>query len=108
MSYSLARNIKTSLGPRGARRPLSGVSGGPRGGRISLYAMGGTDTYTAQTPCSSIPAGDPYRAPPNQCLATDGKTVMNFDAQGNVYAPTPWTTYLAIGAAALAVAHFLK
>jgi hypothetical protein len=34
--------------------------------------------------CSDVPAGDPSRKPPNQCLANDGTTVMAYQTDGSV------------------------
>jgi len=47
-------------------------------------AMG--DDYGSFTPCSSIPAGDPYRNASNSCTAPSGEIVM-FNADGTVTDP---------------------
>lgn len=60
-------------------------------------------TYNAQSDCTLIPAGDPYRVPGNQC--TNSGSTYTFDATGTpvkisdntIFGLTP--TSLAIGAA---------
>lgn len=55
----------------------------PRNGSMSGFGDPST-AYSAATDCTLIPAGDPYRLPPNQC--TTAGQLYNFDASGNVVA----------------------
>lgn len=52
---------------------LMGISG--------PYGLG--DAYSADTTCSAIPAGDPYRTSGNYCTQPSGN-VMEFNADGSV------------------------
>lgn len=106
------RAVKSALsglaghGVPGARAmaALSGISGGPRGNRVSMWAMGDPAIYTGATKCSEIPSGDPYRAPGNFCTGNDGSQKA-FDAQGNAISTGPDITTLALYAAGALVAY---
>lgn len=58
-----------------------------RGAVHSFSGFGDAAAYNASSDCTMIPAGDPYRAPGNQC--TSGGKVYGFDASGNVTGGTP-------------------
>lgn len=49
--------------------------------RRSLFGFG---DFNDESPCSSIPAGDPYRKPGNYCATPDGGYVT-FNADGSTY-----------------------
>lgn len=49
--------------------------------RRGLFGLG---DFNDESPCSSIPAGDPYRKPGNYCATPDGGYVT-FNADGSTY-----------------------
>lgn len=57
----------------------------PRVLRRRRRALLGFGDFSDETPCASIPAGDPYRRPGNYC-ATPGGGYTTFNADGSVYA----------------------
>ena len=86
------------------RSSLSGISGGPRGPRVSVYALGDPDVYTGATKCSDIPSGDPYRAPGNFCTGNDGSQ-KTFDKTGNAISTGPDIVTWGLYAGAALVAY---
>lgn len=79
VKHAMTTDQKVSL-----RRPMSGLTSGPRGTRISLVSL---DGYDQSSPCSSIPSGDPYRVAPNTCTDTEGN-VYTFDSKGSAVLQT--------------------
>lgn len=56
----------------------------PRPLRAALHGFGALGAYNDESPCSSIPVGDPYRTPGNYCATADGG-YTTFNADGSVY-----------------------
>lgn len=50
---------------------------------LNGYGLGRGLGYSDSDPCSSIPAGDPYRSPGNYCTQPSGN-VTEFNADGSV------------------------
>ena len=80
------------------------IRGVPPGYRVRRPMMGFGD-FNDETPCASIPAGDPYRKPGNYCATPDGG-YTTFNADGTTYvdpsaaaSATPPSTLDKIGAA---------
>lgn len=46
--------------------------------------LSGLGAFSDETPCSSIPMGDPYRKPGNYCATPDGG-ITTFNADGSTY-----------------------
>lgn len=51
-------------------------------------------TYTDDSPCGSIPAGDPYRSPGHWCMYNG--QMLQFDDKGNVH-PDPVSPTTTVG-----------
>ncbi len=47
-------------------------------------ALRGFGDFTDETPCSQVPAGDPYRKPGNYCATPDGG-YTTFNADGSTF-----------------------
>lgn len=54
-----------------------------RSSLISRSGYSGMGAFTDDTPCTDIPAGDPYRSPGHWCMANG--EMLQFDDQGNVH-----------------------
>jgi hypothetical protein len=69
----------------GTRRIRPG-SGPSRTSILTLMGFGGDGmgAYDDETPCTSIPPGDPYRKPGNYCATGDGG-YTTFNANGSTY-----------------------
>lgn len=50
-------------------------------GRLALRGFG---DFNDETPCTSVPIGDPYRKPGNYCAVADGG-YTTFNSDGTVY-----------------------
>jgi hypothetical protein len=76
--------------------------------------LGDTIAFTDESPCASIPAGDPYRKPGNYCATPDGG-YTTFNADGSTFVNNPAgsaapamspTTMIAIAGGAVLLLYF--
>jgi hypothetical protein len=58
---------------------------------VRRRALMGFGAFDDNSPCSSIPAGDPYRKPGNYCATADGG-FTTFNTDGSVYVEPAGTT----------------
>lgn len=70
----------------GSTRLIRRGDGPARTSILSLMGFGGDGMgdFTDESPCASIPSGDPYRKPGNYC-ATPGGGYTTFNADGSTY-----------------------
>jgi hypothetical protein len=74
------------INDRGGARMIRSGAGPARTSILSLMGFGGDGMgdFNDETPCSNVPAGDPYRKPGNYC-ATPGGGYTTFNADGSTY-----------------------